>query len=185
MNQETAIFFWFRAHSWKEGDFFKSKDSEHRCQPSVVLSWGSNVSVTYQPWKFSNKYQGNLGPRLDCTFNDGTYMLFLLSLSASVLSNFNSTRKQNYMMNFSRQHGLRHFYNRRRRSLRRNPWRVKSFFLSNMWYVAFHSFQFRTASDIRKFLWRTWWLTESPSQDQVYTTFPHCELMTSDLFSHK
>uniref|UniRef100_A0A8C3X6X5 Reelin n=1 Tax=Catagonus wagneri TaxID=51154 RepID=A0A8C3X6X5_9CETA len=29
------------------------------------------------------------------------------------------TRKQNYMMNFSRQHGLRHFYNRRRRSLRR------------------------------------------------------------------
>nr|XP_028602409.1 reelin isoform X4 [Podarcis muralis]XP_028602410.1 reelin isoform X4 [Podarcis muralis] len=32
-----------------------------------------------------------------------------------------STRKQNYMMNFSRQHGLRHFYNRRRRSLRRFP----------------------------------------------------------------
>ncbi|KAE8616335.1 hypothetical protein XENTR_v10008776 [Xenopus tropicalis] len=32
-----------------------------------------------------------------------------------------STRKQNYMMNFSRQHGLRHFYNRRRRSLRRYP----------------------------------------------------------------
>ncbi|KAF3819052.1 hypothetical protein GH733_013202 [Mirounga leonina] len=31
------------------------------------------------------------------------------------------TRKQNYMMNFSRQHGLRHFYNRRRRSLRRYP----------------------------------------------------------------
>ncbi|XP_077791900.1 reelin isoform X1 [Podarcis muralis] len=31
------------------------------------------------------------------------------------------TRKQNYMMNFSRQHGLRHFYNRRRRSLRRFP----------------------------------------------------------------
>uniref|UniRef100_A0A8C6XTW2 Reelin n=1 Tax=Naja naja TaxID=35670 RepID=A0A8C6XTW2_NAJNA len=32
------------------------------------------------------------------------------------------TRKQNYMMNFSRQHGLRHFYNRRRRSLhRRSP----------------------------------------------------------------
>lgn len=89
---------------------------------------GSNVSVTYQPWKFSNKYQGNLGPRLDCTFNDGTYMLFLLSLSASVLSDFNSTRKQNYMMNFSRQHGLRHFYNRRRRSLRRNPWRIKSLF---------------------------------------------------------
>lgn len=32
-----------------------------------------------------------------------------------------STRKQNYMMNFSRQHGLRHFYNRRRRSLRQYP----------------------------------------------------------------
>lgn len=31
------------------------------------------------------------------------------------------TRKQNYMMNFSRQHGLRHFYNRRRRSLRGYP----------------------------------------------------------------
>lgn len=31
------------------------------------------------------------------------------------------TRKQNYMMNFSRQHGLRHFYSRRRRSLRPHP----------------------------------------------------------------
>ncbi|XP_051890268.1 reelin isoform X1 [Pristis pectinata] len=30
------------------------------------------------------------------------------------------TRKQNYMMNFSRQHMLRHYYSRRRRSLRRN-----------------------------------------------------------------
>ncbi|XP_043944459.1 reelin isoform X3 [Protopterus annectens] len=32
-----------------------------------------------------------------------------------------STRKQNYMMNFSRQHGPRQFYSRRRRSLRRHP----------------------------------------------------------------
>uniref|UniRef100_A0A4W3JKV5 Reelin n=1 Tax=Callorhinchus milii TaxID=7868 RepID=A0A4W3JKV5_CALMI len=31
------------------------------------------------------------------------------------------TRKQNYMMNFSRQHMLRHYYNRRRRSLHRSP----------------------------------------------------------------
>lgn len=129
---------------------------------------------------------GNSGPKLDCTFSDGTYMLFLFSLSASILSDSNSTRKQNYMMNFSRQHGLRHFYNRRRRSLRRYPWRIKKFiFTSTMWCVAFHSFKSRTASDIRKFLWRTWWLTESPSQDRVYTTFPHCELMTSDLFPHK
>ncbi|XP_005995356.1 reelin isoform X2 [Latimeria chalumnae] len=30
------------------------------------------------------------------------------------------TRKQNYMMNFSRQHGLRHFYSRKRRSLRQH-----------------------------------------------------------------
>lgn len=54
---------------------------------------------------------------------------------------FNSTRKQNYMMNFSRQHGLRHFYNRRRRSLRRYPWRNEKFifFPPNMWCVAFHS----------------------------------------------
>lgn len=112
---------------------------------------------------------GNSGPRRDCTFSDGTYVLFLLSLSASILSDSNSTRKQNYMMNFSRQHGLRHFYNRRRRSLRRYPWRIKKFiFPSNMWRVAFHSLKSRTPSDIRKFLWRTQWFTESPSQDRVY-----------------
>lgn len=143
-------------------------------------------AMTYETWKFSNKYQGNLGPRLVCAFSDGTHMLFLLSLPASVLSDFNSTRKQNYMMNFSRQHGLRHFYNRRRRSLRRYPWRIKKLvFPSNMWCVAFHYFKSHTASGIRKFPWKTWWLPEHPSQDQGYITFPHCELMTSDLFSHK
>lgn len=86
---------------------------------------GGNVSMTLCPWEVLPEYGGHLGPRLEGSVSDGTYMLFLLSLPASVPLAFNSTRKQNYMMNFSRQHGLRHFYNRRRRSLRGYPWRIK------------------------------------------------------------
>lgn len=152
---------------------------------SSVLGWSGQPDLLIL--KIFKNYPGKGGPRRDDAFRDGTYMLFLLSLPASVLSDLNSTRKQNYMMNFSRQHGLRHFYNRRRRSLRRYPWRIQNFifFSPNLWCVVFHSFKSRPASDIRKFLRRTWWLTESPSPDRVSTTFPHCELMTSDLFSHK
>lgn len=33
-----------------------------------------------------------------------------------------STRKQNYMMNFARQTGMRHYYSRKRRALQRRAW---------------------------------------------------------------
>lgn len=99
---------------------------------------------------------------------------------------FNSTRKQNYMMNFSRQHGLRHFYNRRRRSLRRYPWRNETLIFSSQHVMCcFPFFKSSTASGIRTFLQLAWWITESLSQDRVYATFSHCELMRSDLFSHR
>lgn len=185
INQENLPFVLVQS-SWKEGDFFKAKGSECSCQPLVLLSWGDNGSMAYKPWEFSKKQQGNLGRRLDCAFSDGTYMLFLFSLPASILSDFNSTRKQNYMMNFSRQHGLRHFYNRRRRSLRRYPWRIKKFiFPSNMWCVVSHSFKSRTASDIRKTSVKDLVINWKPfSRPSVYH-FP--TLWTNDkwLISHK
>lgn len=113
-------------------------------------------------------------------------MLFLLSLPASALFHVNSTRKQNYMMNFSRQHGLRHFYNRRRRSLRRFPWRIQKFLFLPTWDVL-HPIHFNLALHLisGNASEGTRLITESPSQDQVYATFPHCERMTSDLLSHK
>lgn len=110
--------------------------------------------------------------RIDATFNDGTYMLFLLSLpTCSLPVIFNSTRKQNYMMNFSRQHGLRHFYSRRRRSLRPHPWRIQVDSPSNMCDVSLPVL-FETpltASRIGRGLRRTC-LTESPSGPSAH----HC-----------
>lgn len=110
--------------------------------------------------------------RIDPTFDDGTYMLSLLSLPACSLPMiFNSTRKQNYMMNFSRQHGLRHFYSRRRRSLRPHPWRIQVDSPSDVCHVSLPVLSETplTASCIGRGLWRTR-LTESPSGPSAH----HC-----------
>lgn len=59
------------------------------------------------------------------------------------------------------------------------------FFSSQHVMCCFPFFKSSTASGIRTFLQLAWWITESLFQDRVYTTFSHCELMRSDLFSHR
>lgn len=49
-------------------------------------------------------------------FQSLMFTLFSLPLSLSLYPC--STRKQNYMMNFARQTGVRHYYSRKRRALR-------------------------------------------------------------------